>query len=330
MNVLQANMHRSKTADALLTQMITERHYDLVIISEQYKKKENGIWIEDSSGTAAIWVPPGSSMHISEKGYGHGYVWARHNHIKIISCYLTPSDSIQDFQDKLDDIEDTAMNLEGPFLMAGDLNSRATEWGMPNTDSRGKRVLEMSARLGLIVLNTGAATTFRRPGCEETTPDITLASEGIAGTIKEWKVLEDYTGSDHQYISFIIDSTNDGLRTKMQCSTRKWNVSKLNRKALLSELDAHGSEDSSYKNAMETVEITMKMISSACNKAMPKTGSNRHKRPAYWWTENIAQLRRTTPSCASKHVQCLPQERNIPRNLEKAAARLNQQRKGKP
>ncbi|XP_017469595.1 PREDICTED: uncharacterized protein LOC108361486 [Rhagoletis zephyria] len=264
MNVLQANMLRSKTADALLTQMITERHYDLVIISEQYKKKENGIWIEDSSGTAAIWAPPGSSMHVSKKGHGNGFTWARYHHIKIISCYLTPNDSIQDFQDKLDDIEDTAMNLEGPFLMAGDLNSRATEWGMPNTDSRGKRVLEMSARLGFIVLNTGAATTFRRPGCEETTPDITLASEGIAGTIKEWKVLEDYTGSDHQYISFIIDSKNDGLRKKMQCSTRKWNVSKLNSEALLSEINAHGSEESTHNNAMEIVETTMKMISRAC------------------------------------------------------------------
>ncbi|XP_036327420.1 uncharacterized protein LOC118740030 [Rhagoletis pomonella] len=150
----------------------------------------------------------------------------------------------------------------------------------------------MSARLEFIVLNTGAATTFRRPGCEETTPDITLASEGIAGTIKEWKVLEDYTGSDHQYISFIIDSKNDGLRKKMQCSTRKWNVSKLNSEAL-SEIDAHGSEESSYNNAMEIVETTMKMISRACTKAMPTTGSNRHKTPAYWWTENIAQLRRT-------------------------------------
>ena len=113
---------------------------------------------------------------------------------------------IQEFQEKHDNIEDTARSIEGQLIFAGDLNSKAIEWGMPNTDSKGKHSLETAARLGLIVLNTENTTTFQRPGCEETTPDITLLSERMADLIKKWRVLEDYTGSDHQYISFAVDT----------------------------------------------------------------------------------------------------------------------------
>ena len=82
--------------------MVTENDFDLIIISEQYKKKESGIWLKDSSSTAAIWLPPGSNVGTIVKGNGNGFV-----------CYLTSSDSIQEFQEKLDNIEDSARSIEG-------------------------------------------------------------------------------------------------------------------------------------------------------------------------------------------------------------------------
>ena len=104
---------------------------------------------------------------------------------------------------------------------------------MPNPDSRGKCILEMAAWLGLIVRNTGNATTFRRPGCEETTPDITLSSERMAGLIKKWRVLEDYTGSDHQYNSSTVDTGTNANQYMKNTVTRKWNFSKLNSSKLI-------------------------------------------------------------------------------------------------
>ena len=66
-----------------------------------------------------------------------------------------------------------------------------------NTDTRGKAIVEMAARVGLIVPNRGTVTTFRRPGYRQTIIDITLASEGAARRIDGWRVLEDFTASDH-------------------------------------------------------------------------------------------------------------------------------------
>ena len=39
MNMLQANMHRSWTADSLLSQRAIEHHFNVVIISKQHFKQ---------------------------------------------------------------------------------------------------------------------------------------------------------------------------------------------------------------------------------------------------------------------------------------------------
>ena len=78
--------------------------------------------------------------------------------------------------------------------MAGDFNSRATEWVMTTTNFRSRRILYMA--------NMDLSTLFRRPGCIGTTPDVALVSEGLSATLTNWKVLEEFTGSDHQYIIF--------------------------------------------------------------------------------------------------------------------------------
>ena len=45
---------------------------------------------------------------------------------------------------------------------------------MPETNSRGRDLLEMAARLELVVNNEGSVTTYRRSGFGESIPDITF------------------------------------------------------------------------------------------------------------------------------------------------------------
>lgn len=61
--------------------------------------------------------------------------------------------------------------------MAGDFNARAVKLGMLRSDSRNKRIVDMAARRGLLVMNVGNTKTFRRAGNVGTIPDITLLSE---------------------------------------------------------------------------------------------------------------------------------------------------------
>lgn len=202
MRILQGNLHRSRTADDVLSQLRLDLQADMIIISEQYKNKEGPGWFTDLSGTAAIWIPSGRVPPIKDHGAGRGFVWVKQGSTTIVSCYFTPNEAINNFRERLNALEDTLRELEGTVIVAGDLNAKAVEWGMPTTNSRGRQILEMAARLGLVVMNTGNTSTFRRPGYGETIPDITLASEPISASIINWRVIDDYTGSDHQYIVF--------------------------------------------------------------------------------------------------------------------------------
>lgn len=297
-------MHRGKTADALLSQIVIEQEADITVISEQYGRRTSGCWVEDDTSTAAIWIP--TTCGKEPKGYGKGncFAWVQFEDFTIMSCYLTPSDSISDFEKKLDDIEDAIMDIGGHFIVAGDFNSRAAEWGMPYTNSRGRRVLDMAARTGLIVANLGNSPTFRRPGCEGTIPDITLVSETMADRVVDWKVLEIYTGSDHQYITYSLDKNRPRNTQNNRKSTRKWNVTKLDSEELIKSIDRRLEEVDIDGNARKIVESVMSIITHGCNSSMPRTGkSGSHRKAVYWWNEDIADLRRICLRCRRKYTR---------------------------
>ncbi|XP_051864135.1 uncharacterized protein LOC127566215 [Drosophila albomicans] len=257
MKILQANMHRSKTADSLLSQLVLEKAVDVVIISEQYKTPNNGTFLTDNTGTAAIWLPNINNFTVTRSGAGQGFVWAQTKICTIMSCYLTPSDSINEFKTKLDAIEDQAQQLGGDLIIAGDFNSRAIE-----------------------------------PGCEGTIPDITLAAERAANRLQEWGVLKDYTGSDHQYICFSINSNHRRRPDHDKKTTRRWNAKKLDTEKLIEVLDARMETGVDPRDARSIVRHTMRAIEHSCAAAMPKTTSFLKRKAAYWWNEQIAELRR--------------------------------------
>ena len=60
-----------------------------------------------------------------------------------MSVYLTPSDPIEVFQAKLDNLEDAVLDMEGELLVAGDFNAKALEQGTIMPDSMGRRVWQM-------------------------------------------------------------------------------------------------------------------------------------------------------------------------------------------
>ena len=150
--ILQGNLHRSKTANDLLAQLVLEKDADLLIISEQYQDRNSPTWFADTLGTAAIWIPNPVKVPVENHGAGKGFVWVKSRGITYVSCYLTPSDRIPDLQEKLNLLEDAIREEEGKLLVAGDFNAKATEWGMPSTDSRGK--------------NTGVGCQIRTNGDE--------------------------------------------------------------------------------------------------------------------------------------------------------------------
>ncbi|KRG07864.1 uncharacterized protein Dmoj_GI25793 [Drosophila mojavensis] len=230
---------------------------------------------------------------------GNCYVYARFREVAVVSCYLTPSDDISTFQNKLDAIEDLLVDRRQPFIVAGDLNARAVDWGMSSTNSRGRKIMDMAARSGLVVANRGSRPTFHRPGCEGTIPDVTFGSEHIVDRIKDWKILDDFTGSDHEYISYDFQNTSQQNHPSYSRKTsHRWDISKVDTGKLLAELDRQERQFDGTLTSKQVGERSLTAMERACNVSMPKTHSKHGgRRQAYWWNHDIAEKRKVCIQC---------------------------------
>lgn len=140
--ICQGNMHRSKLAHELLSQFVVEQKVDILLISEQYADTGLTGWVSNRGKTAAVWVP---KRRITEIETGDDYVRVRVGRITYFSVYLSPNLTAADFELRLGALEDAIRNVSGDIVVGGDFNARATEWGMPSTNKRGKAILEMAA-----------------------------------------------------------------------------------------------------------------------------------------------------------------------------------------
>lgn len=294
-NILQCNLNRSRLAQDLVPQLAFESRTDLLIVSEQYRNMEGQAWYADQTGTAAIWVRDRMKIPVHDNGKGEGFVWIRSERVTYVSVYLSPNGGIAVFRERLEALEDFIREIDGEVVVAGDFNAKAPEWGMDRYCTRGNTVVDMVSRLDLTVLNAGCVTTFRRPGYRGTIIDITLTSSGIAARTRDWTVMEGLTGSDHQYITFTIGM--EAGQTGSYSPPRGWNVNRLDRKALLDALPKTSGQvetnpDASGEEAERLIDQSMVLVSRACDVAMPKRAPNRRRKPAYWWNDEIAELRR--------------------------------------
>ena len=135
-------------------------------------------------------------------------------------------------------------------------------------------VVTMADRLGLIVLNRGNVTTCRRPEYRQTIVGVTLASEGVVRRIVDWRVLEDFTASDHQYISFMVQSqTRPRIKQPITKQTM-FNSAKLNTDIFDMMISSGYSEmmRSGFDNRLaEDISLArMRVKLRACEESMPR------------------------------------------------------------
>ena len=100
------------------------------------------------------------------------------------------------------------------LIVGGDFNAHHRNWGSENNNLRGENIVNFIAGTDLILLNNGSKPTFERANAS-TIIDLTLASQYFSTKIQDWKVLDEFTGSDHKYITFTIK-----LRLEYKLKTR--------------------------------------------------------------------------------------------------------------
>ncbi len=147
--VMQCNLRRSEAAYELLPQISTEYGADLLMISEQHRNRRTPTWYSNASNTSAIWVRGGSAARVQGSGRGDDFVWATIGNVTHVSVYLSPNKRGQAFLQMVERLEDALRFFNGNLVIAGDFNSRVIEWGMPETNTKGRLLLENGCEAGV-------------------------------------------------------------------------------------------------------------------------------------------------------------------------------------
>jgi hypothetical protein len=167
------------------------------------------------------------------------------------------------------------------------------EWGSPYNDRRGDELSSFIISLDLRVCNQGNKPTFER-GSSHSILDLTFASAHTARRIAEWNVLEEETGSDHNYLYYTVDSPiGNNENVPLGWCRKKLDIQKL--KEYLRNKETP-------RDAYELMEI----MKEACDASMPRIKNTRkHHKPQHWWTDEIAELRKESLKARRRYQKAL-------------------------
>lgn len=142
--------------------------------------------------------------------------------LDVVSVYIPPSIRISAAQ-----VDKIFCSLETPFVIGGDLNAHAMDWGCFNNSPRGDLILDALDRHMAVFLNDGTFTRLQPPPLVSSAIDLTITDSNTALNC-EWKVLDGSYGSDHNPIV-----TQFTLGMNVTINTNKIIISTKKMKALL-------------------------------------------------------------------------------------------------
>lgn len=207
MKILQLNLNHCQAAHDLLKQSVIELNVDIAVLSEPYYTFDSVDIVYDTSKTAAIWSPKRTPLLATSLQH-LGFIKASISGVTIYSCYIPPRYTIQEFENIVFNIVADARS-ENTFVITGDFNAWATDWGCPRTNARGRVLLESLSILNAVLMNSGSEPTFST-GNRRSIIDLTFVSSNIVNATS-WKISDLYTNSDHS--ALIINITRGRSQT---------------------------------------------------------------------------------------------------------------------
>ncbi|KAJ8939104.1 hypothetical protein NQ314_011235 [Rhamnusium bicolor] len=259
---------RSREAQDLLYHSRKRYNVEVLLVSEPNIRHvtDNSAWTADTRGDTTIRVYNGNA---ESYGRGNGLSWCVMEDVTIFSCYKSPNSTIAEFEAFLEELTGHIRDNSSRrgVLVTGNFNAKNQLWGSNTNDIRGSILTDWLAVHVLIVVNTGGEATFVR-GNQHSVIELTLASADLADNTRNWRVLEDESLSDHQLTSWRYKAYRaDAVAEHLQLELGQ----RLN-------LDVD--------SLTEALRRTCKTVLSG--------GRTNQRKPVYWWSEDIATLRKSS------------------------------------
>lgn len=314
LKIAQINAQRSRAAAVNLELIFNEYNIDILCIQKPYSYKGRargytapGLRViqpdKENSWVAA--VVRESKMDVFQNTDLESehvmclQVCTRHEQFYIINMYCQFSLEIRPFLDSLGDI---LRRLAGnKIILTMDANAKSDWWYSGITDDRGKELEEFIMIHDLRIINRSSNVCTYMTDRGESNIDITLASESLAGNIRDWKVDSVCTTSDHNLIIFEFGNKVQ-LRTEWSIQNG-YNLRKANWDRFRETTQILFNDDflNRLKNssASKSVQLFNKTLRKICDKSIPRRKLANRTVP--WWNEKLSALR-TQANKAKKHL----------------------------
>lgn len=222
LQIFQSNLQHGKSSTALLGRNVAQQQSSLALVQEPYvyKNKVRNLCLKNydlfyknsqeapracilaSKNLEAVFVEELSTkdcvavmLNIKREGIPLKML--------AVSVYLPHDSEVHPIPELLKAV-DWAEGKSMHILIGSDANSHHTIWGSSDVNNRGEDLLDYIMSSQLCVANKGNKPTFVTSRRQEVI-DVTLCSAGLETMIKDWRVTDDVTLSDHMYIRFELD-----------------------------------------------------------------------------------------------------------------------------
>ena len=211
----------------------------------------------------------------------------RHQEIILASAYLPGEDPVAPTDDVIGLIRHCKANNK-KLVLGCDANAHHTAWGSSNVNTRGESLLDFIFSENLEIVNKGRTPTFVTANRAEVL-DVTLSTYSAFELIKDWRVSERASLSDHRHIIFEFRAPKPEIRGSRVPKSTDWDgylACLATNLEPLGDLVA-GSEPALDHLADSIREGIIQAYHESCPERVRKTS-----RDLPWWNERLGRLRR--------------------------------------
>lgn len=274
---------------------VWELAVDVLILSEIPRgSPDTSRWVSSADNKAVVALTNNANIAAVDCSKDLGFVRMQLPDVLVYSCYWTLYGILVMFEEFLAGLEmDVRMNHRPNMglIVAGDFNLKSPAWGSRFVNARGQLLERFAASLGFWPENVGSVPTFA-VGDRSLVMDVTFAnlSGGGGSSICRWRVRDDvFSNSDYRYVEFAL--TTASVSTNRQVPTG-WALRKLDQAKLEIVTKADVVTSDKDDNADRAVERIGKYHADVSNAVMPIRSRPSPRRSAFWWSDEIADLRR--------------------------------------
>lgn len=173
------------------------------------------------------------------------------------------------------------------LIFGCDANAHNQNWGGEKTDKRGEEMQDFVVENDLTILNTGFKPTYCTARSKSFI-DLTIVTNFIADEINDWRVDDDLSHSDHNYIKFSIKARGQEQETYRDPKKTNWTAYKVCLEQLIPSIVCDIQDKHDIDSVVNQLNSCLISAYHSSNLEVKKTSNTKNK----WWNANLAKKRK--------------------------------------